>query len=79
MQRLHPADPQKGGISIFIKEFTMSVRKNTIAIALITLAAPAVFAQSASVFVGGKIAHNPKPDAIKTPGERQLFQQQYPA
>ncbi len=26
-----------------------------------------------------KIAHNPAPEAIKTPAERQAFQQQYPA
>lgn len=26
-----------------------------------------------------KIAHNPPPEAIKTPAERQLFQQDYPA
>lgn len=119
----------------------MSVRHTTIALALATLAVPAVFAQSASVFVGGeagwvdrpvqssltrdkanneflqfrsnpvaadggrfvggeagyvfpahtyarvngqwvctdKIAHNPSPDAVKTPGERRAFLQQYPA
>lgn len=119
----------------------MSVRSNTIIIALATLAVPAAFAQSAAVFVGGeagwidrpvqssltreqvtsaylqfrsnpvapdggrivggemgyvypqhtyarvngewvctdKIAHNPKPDAIKSSAERQAFQQQYPA
>jgi hypothetical protein len=32
----------------------MSVRKHIVVIALATLAAPAVFAQSASVFVGGE-------------------------
>jgi hypothetical protein len=125
----------------FIKEFIMSVRKSAVAIALATLAAPAAFAQSSSVFVGGeagwvdrpvqssltreqvrneflqfrsnpvaadggrfvggeagyvfpahtyarvngewvctdKIAHNPKPDAIKSPAERRAFLQQYPA
>ena len=26
-----------------------------------------------------KIAHNPKPDAIKSPAEEQAFEQQYPA
>lgn len=26
-----------------------------------------------------KIAHNPKPDAIKSPAEEEAFQQQYPA
>ena len=119
----------------------MSVRTSVIALALATIIAPAAFAQTASVFVGGeagwidqpvqskvtrlqvaseylqfrsnpvaadggkfvggeegyvfprhtlayqngrwvctdKIAHNPKPDAIKSTGERQLFQQQYPA
>ena len=119
----------------------MSAHTSVLAIALATMAVPAAFAQSASVFVGGeagwidrpvqstlsreqvrneyfvfrsnpvapdgaryvggqegyafpahtyarvngewvctdKIAHNPKPEAVKSATERQQFLQQYPA
>ena len=119
----------------------MSARTNVLAIAIATMAVPAAFAQTTSVFVGGergwidspvasslsraqvtseylafrsnpvaadsgrfvggeagyvfpahtyarvngewvctdKIAHNPPPASMKTPAERQSFQQQYPA
>lgn len=119
----------------------MTFRTNAIILAIATIAAPGVFAQSAGTFVGGeagwvdkpvassvssaqvtsefiqfranpvaadggryvggeqgyvfpahsyalkngqwvctdKIAHNPKPDAIKSPAEQKLFQQVYPA
>lgn len=119
----------------------MSVRKTALVLAIATLALPAAFAQSTSVFVGGeagwidrpvqstlttqqvqkefeafranpvatddgkyvggeagyvfpqhilalqngklvcvdKIAHNPKPDAIKSAAELRAFIEQYPA